>query len=82
MTVIDVQKASPAAASGMKVGDVLMSMDGIAVKDLETYQTVMSTKRWADPVVFVVTRDQAPVTVTVLLRRKPPTGKEAAAKAS
>ena len=82
MTVIDVHKDSPALAAGMKVGDVLVSMDGIPVNGLETYQTVMATKRWADPVVFVVTRNQAPVTVTVLLRRKPPTGKEASTKAS
>jgi uncharacterized iron-regulated protein len=77
MTVIDVQKDSPALAAGLKVGDVLVSMDGTPVKDLETYQTIMSTKRWADPVVFVVTRDKAPVSITVQLRRSAPAAKEA-----
>ena len=76
MTIIDVQKDTPAAAAALKVGDVLVSMDGIPVTGLETYQTIMSTKRWGDPVTFVVTRDQAPVTVNVLLRRTGPAATE------
>jgi uncharacterized iron-regulated protein len=78
MSVIDVQKDSPALAAGLKVGDVLVSMDGKPVKDLETYQTIMSTKRWADPVAFVVTRDKETVALTVQLRRSAPHAKESA----
>jgi hypothetical protein len=69
MAVIDVSKESPASAAGLKVGDILVSMDGTPVKDLETYNVVMSGKHWGDTVAFVVTRDKAPLTLTVQLRR-------------
>jgi len=69
MTVIDVPKDSPAAAAGLKAGDVLATMDGAPVPDLETYNRVMAGKRWSDPVGFTVTRDGAQVTLTVQLRR-------------
>jgi len=76
MAIIDVPKDSPAAAAGLKVGDVLVSMDGTPVKDLETYNTVMSAKRWTDPVVFTISRDKAALTITVLLRRPASHAKE------
>ena len=69
LTVIEVPKDSPAAAAGLKAGDVLATMDGAPVPDLETYNRVMSAKRWTDPVGFTVTRDGAPVALTVQLRR-------------
>lgn len=76
MTVIDVPKETPAEAAGLKVGDVLVSLDGTALKDLETYQTLMSAKRWTDPVVFVVTREKETLTLTAHLRRQAPKAKE------
>jgi len=76
MSVIDVPKETPAEAAGLKVGDVLMTLDGTPLKDLETYQTLMSAKRWTDPVVFVITRDKETLTLTVHLRRQPPQAKE------
>jgi len=78
MTVIDVPKDTPAAEAGLRVGDVLVSLDGTPLKDLETYNTLMAAKRWADTAVFVVTRDKAPVPVTVHLRRPAFKAKEAA----
>lgn len=76
MTVIDVPKETPAEIAGLKVGDVLVSLDGVPLKDLETYQTLMSAKRWTDPVVLVANRDKATVTLTVQLRRQAPQAKE------
>ena len=70
LAVIDVPKDSPASAAGLKVGDVLVSMDGQPLKDLEQFNAVMSRKFWGDEVVFTVKRDKEQVSLTVKLRRR------------
>ena len=70
--VIDVQKDSPAARAGFKVGDVFVSMDGVPITDRETYARLMAAKRWGDAARFVVLRGGQPVTLDVLLRRTAP----------
>ena len=77
VTVIDVPKDSPAAAAGLKVGDVLTSVDGQPYKDSEFYNTLMAAKRWTDTVIFGVTRGQEQLTLTVNLRRPAPKAKDA-----
>ena len=70
--VIMVSEESPAEAAGFKVGDELVSIDGVVIADKETTNRAMSEKRWGDTVVYKVIRDGAEHTLTVFLRRRPP----------
>ena len=72
LEVLDVETDSPAAAAGLKAGDVLVSFDGLAVRDKETLAKAMAAKRWGDAAELTVRRDGETVAVPVLLRRKPP----------
>jgi uncharacterized iron-regulated protein len=69
--VINVQKDSVAAEAGFKVGDSLVSMDGVALGDGETLNRLMSAKRWSDGAEFKVRRGTEEVTLKALFRRKP-----------
>jgi hypothetical protein len=85
--VILVAKGSPAEAAGFKVGDEIVSLDGVAIADKETSNRLMSEKRWGDAVVYKVMRevgkdaDAKPIleekTLTAYLRRQPPKAKAA-----
>lgn len=77
--VIMVAKESPAEAAGFKVGDEIVSLDGVAITDKETSNRLMSEKRWGDAVVYRVVRDGQEVTLTAHLRRQPPKAKPAPA---
>jgi len=56
--VIDVSKDSVAEAAGFKVGDVLLSMDGTALKEKGTMNRLMADKRWSDTASFEVKRGE------------------------
>jgi uncharacterized iron-regulated protein len=75
--VIMVAKGSPASAAGFKLGDELVSMDGVPYTDKETTNRLMSEKRWGDAVVYKVMRDGQELTLTAYLRRQPPKAKAA-----
>ena len=75
-----VGKESPAEAAGFKVGDELVSIDGLAYTDKETVNRLMSEKRWGDAVVYKVMRDGQEQTLTAYLRRPPPKAKAAPEK--
>jgi uncharacterized iron-regulated protein len=70
--VIIVQDDSPAAAAGVKVGDVMQSLDGVALTDKETFSRLMAAKRWGDSATLVVTRGAEKVTLKVVFRRTVP----------
>jgi uncharacterized iron-regulated protein len=70
--VIIVQDDSPAAAAGVKVGDVMQSFDGVALTDKETFSRLMAAKRWGDLAVLVVKRGTETVTLEVVFRRRIP----------
>jgi aminopeptidase N len=72
LEVLEVEKNSPAAAAGLKAGDVLLSLDASPVRDKEILARAMAAKRWGDAAELTVRRDGEPVAVRVLLRRKPP----------
>ena len=73
--VIMVGKESPAEVAGFKVGDEIVSLDGVRVTEKETSNRLMSEKRWGDSVVYKVMRDGQEVTLTAYLRRQPPKAK-------
>jgi uncharacterized iron-regulated protein len=70
--IIMVAKESPAEAAGFKVGDEIVSVDGVPIAEKETSNRLMSEKRWGDAVVCKVMRDGQEVTLTAYLRRQPP----------
>jgi uncharacterized iron-regulated protein len=70
--VIIVQDDSPAARAGVKVGDVMVSLDGVALTDKEAFNRIMATKRWGDSVPLVVKRGNDNVTLNVVFRRELP----------
>jgi uncharacterized iron-regulated protein len=77
--VIMVAKESPAEAAGFKVGDEIVSLDGVAIADKETSNRLIAEKRWGDAVVYKVMRDGQEHTLTAYLRRQPPKAKVAPA---
>ena len=70
--VIMVAKGSPAELAGIKKGDELVSLDGVAIAEKETLNHLMAAKSWGDDVACRVMRDGAPVDLTAHLRRSPP----------
>lgn len=69
--VLDVAKKSAADVAGLKAGDELVSIDGLAVTDKEVIQKQLATKRWGDDVAYRVRRDGQFVDFTLHLRRRP-----------
>jgi membrane-associated protease RseP (regulator of RpoE activity) len=72
LEIIDVEKDTPAEAGGLKVGDVLLSMDGAPIPDREAFAKAMAGKRWGDAASISVRRGEETIPVTVLLRRAAP----------
>jgi aminopeptidase N len=72
LEVIDVPKDSTGAAAGVKVGDLLVSMDATPLKDREVLNRLMSDRRWADSSALVVKRGSETLTLTLVFRRTPP----------
>jgi uncharacterized iron-regulated protein len=67
--LIAVQPTSIAAAAGFKVGDRLVSMDGVAITDSEVLNRLMAQKRWGDAAEFKVKREAADLTLKAYFRR-------------
>ena len=68
--IIAIEKDSVAARSGFQVKDQVVSLDGIAAPDRETWNRLMATKNWGDSVVVTVKRGDAEVRINAELRRK------------
>lgn len=69
--IIAVQPETIAAEAGFKVGDILLTMDGVALTDTEVTNRLMADKRWADSAEFKVKRGAEDVTIKAFFRRKP-----------
>jgi uncharacterized iron-regulated protein len=67
--IIAIEKDSIAARSGFRVDDQVLSLDGIATPDRETWNRLMADKRWGDAVVVTVKRGDAELPVRAELRR-------------
>lgn len=67
--LIAVQKDSIADRAGFKVGDSLMSMDGVEITDSEILNRLMAGKRWGDSAEFKVKRGTEEVTLKAFFRR-------------
>ncbi len=69
--IIDVEKDSPAAHAGLKVGDVIVKIDEIAIDSREAMSRQMASYNWGDAPRVTITRGTEQLTVTVALRRAP-----------
>jgi S1-C subfamily serine protease len=67
--VIAVQPDSIAARAGFKVGDILVSMDGVALTESEITNSLMAEKRWGDSAEFKVKRGDEELTLKAYFRR-------------
>ena len=67
--IIAIEIDSIAAQSGFQVNDQVLSLDGIAAPDRETWNRVMATKNWGDTAVVTVKRGGAEVRINAELRR-------------
>lgn len=69
LKVIFVSEKTPAEKAGFKAGDVLLTMDGVAVPDKETLNRLVAGKSWGEESVFTVKRGAEMATLRVTFRR-------------
>lgn len=63
--IVAVEPTLPGAAAGLQVGDVIVSVNGIAVSDPQALAAVIADPKTPAPWTFVVRRDQQETTVAV-----------------
>ena len=71
LTIGSVIADSPADKAGLKRGDVVKSIDGTAVSDMESLRDALKDKKAGDKVVLSITRDGDAQDVTVTLEARP-----------
>ena len=74
--VAGVAPGSPAEAAGLRVGDLITSIDGVPVKTPDEL-VKMTNERRGQSVSLVVTRGQSSIPVTIIPRLNPPEGEGA-----
>lgn len=72
--VIFVDEGSIAGEAGVRVGDLLLALDGEPLPDRETLQRRMADKRWGDAAALTVEREGDAVEVPMVFRRETPGG--------
>ncbi|MEO6444818.1 MAG: M28 family peptidase [Gemmatimonadaceae bacterium] len=65
-----VRPGSPADVAGLKSGDVIISLGGVAVSDLNTYSDALYSRAPGDAVDVVALRGGARITLTVTLGKR------------
>lgn len=71
-SILDVQKDTVGARAGLKVGDLVTTIDGQPVTGKETWNRVMASKNWGDVVTLGLKRGAEESTLAIPLRRAPP----------
>ena len=69
--VVNVEKGSVAEAAGFRVGDVLLAMDGTALRKKGVFNRLMAAKRWSDTATCEVRRGEEKLTLVARFVRKP-----------
>jgi len=70
--VVHVDERSPAAAAGVEVGDLLVSLAGVAIVDRAALNRTIAERRWGETVPLVLRRGDAEITLDVAFRRSRP----------
>lgn len=69
--VAQVESGSPGADAGLKAGDIIVALDGNKVKNVTGFLSSMAKKKIGDTVNLEIYRNKKPLSVSLLLRRKP-----------
>jgi uncharacterized iron-regulated protein len=67
--IIYVASGSIAERAGLKVGDVILSIDGFPITTQEALKRLVAGKHWGDTALVDIERAGAPTTLTVAFRR-------------
>lgn len=67
VAVIEVTKGGAADKAGIKVGDIIIGMDGVSITKLEDLSECLSTSRAGDTVSLKILRNGAEQTISVVL---------------
>jgi serine protease Do len=70
-TIVEVREDSPAEKAGLKVGDVLVSLDGKKITQLDEVSGMLGKKKVGDEVTVIVLRDKKETTLKVKLGKAP-----------
>lgn len=70
--IIQVSKDSVASRAGLRVGDVLLSLDGIAIDSGNTLNRVFAGYRWGDSALARISRDGVEQELPIPVRRAKP----------
>ena len=70
LEVLMVDEDSGAGVSGVQEGDILLSLDGVALTDRATLNRLVAGKSWGDAVDLVVRRGGDELQLTAYLRRR------------
>ncbi len=69
--IIQVSGKSVAERAGLKVGDVLLSLDGVSIPSEKVLRRLMADYRWGDSAKAVIRRDGRETAVAINFRRAP-----------
>lgn len=69
--IIQIDDRSTAAAAGLRVGDVLRSLDGVRIDGSATLQRKLGDYRWGDSATLSLERDGKTITLPLNFRRNP-----------
>jgi S1-C subfamily serine protease len=69
--VIDVEKDGPAAPAGLKVGDIILTIDDVPIDSREAMARQVASYNWGDTPRVTIARGAEQLTLTVPLRRTP-----------
>lgn len=69
--VIEVQAKSPAAKAGLKSGDVILEIDGVAIKDASSAVKEIQRKEVGQKVSLVISRQGKTLTLKAVIGEKP-----------
>ena len=67
--IIDVEKDGPAAPAGLKVGDIILTIDDVPIDSREAMARQVASYNWGDVSRVTITRGAEQLTVNVPLRR-------------
>src|ERR1051325_3933406 len=67
LMITDVEDGSSAAKAGLQVGDALLSLDKKAIKNTETFRSVLQSKSAGETIQLTVRRDGKSVELSALL---------------
>ncbi len=67
--IIQIDQGSTADQAGLKVGDILRTLDGVKIDGSTSLQRQVGEYRWGDAAELVIERDGQPVTLKIAFRR-------------